>query len=145
MRYRPSKIDYMLSIAKITATMSTCSRLQVGAVVSDKAMERFAVGYNGGARGGLNHCRFPEAIGNCGCLHAEVNVIAKTDMTFPRIAFLTDSPCLLCATLLINAHVEEVYYIRSYRDQTGLEVLTESGIAFTQREPISMKWRYDAS
>lgn len=123
-----------MSVAQLTADMSTCSRLQVGAVITDWRMEAFVVGYNGGPRGGLNHCRHPEAAGACGCIHAEVNAALKANFPGERRLFVTDSPCAACAAMLINANIRQVTYQRAYRDDEGLDVLGESGVEVIQQQ-----------
>jgi deoxycytidylate deaminase len=117
----------MLDIATVIARRSTCSRLQVGAVLTDMRMEQLWVGYNGGAKGVPNGCRRADA-GNCGCLHAEVNAVIKAPGDIEKMAFLTHSPCEACATALVNAHVIEVHFNEEYRSQEGLFVLVEGGV-----------------
>jgi dCMP deaminase len=41
---------------------------------------------------------------------------------------VTDSPCLACAKLIINAGIKEVRYLREYRDTSPLEYLEAAGI-----------------
>lgn len=125
---RPSKEGYLLDVAELTAKRSTCDRLQVGAVLASDDLTLFVVGYNGGAKGGANSCRHPDQEGGCGCVHAEMNAVAKATYGVHVKAFVTVSPCVLCATLLVNAGVTEVHFLREYRDTEGLDVLYESGV-----------------
>jgi dCMP deaminase len=124
---RPTKIETMLEIAGAVARRSTCARLQVGTVITDRKMEQIAVGYNGGPRGGINRCRRPDE-GNCGCVHSEINALLKANFPGDRRAFVTDSPCPLCAVALVNGGVVDLVYAREYRDPEGLEILAESGV-----------------
>lgn len=124
---RPSKVETMLAIADAVALRSTCERLRVGAVLTDMRMEQIWVGYNGGAKGLANGCRRDDP-GNCGCLHAELNAVIKAPGDIEKMAFLTHSPCEMCATALVNAHVIEVIYEHEYRDSSGLTVLADAGI-----------------
>lgn len=119
---RPTKYEYLMAVAHLTSQMSTCSRLQVGAVLSTIDLTQFVVGYNGGAKGGPNEC-LREDPGNCGCVHAEMNAVAKATKGIHVVAFLTHSPCEMCATLLINAGIIKVYYQTQYRDSRGLDLL----------------------
>lgn len=126
---RPSKYETMLRIAALMAERSTCERKQVGCVLTDLSMEEIYVGYNGGPKGGINGCR-RSTPGNCGCLHAEVNAVAKAPRG-EKLAFLTMSPCEACATLLVNAGVREVYFREAYRDPyPGFAVLHESQVPY---------------
>jgi deoxycytidylate deaminase len=118
----------MLEIAAVVAKRSTCSRLQVGAVLTDLRMEQLWVGYNGGPKGGANECRW-DTPGACGCLHAEINAIIKSPGGVEKMAFLTCSPCPACAVALVNAHVLEVHYTEEYREPgAGKLILAEAGI-----------------
>jgi dCMP deaminase len=119
---RPTKYEYLMAVANLTSQMSTCSRLQVGAVLSTIDLTQFVVGYNGGAKGGPNACLRDEP-GNCGCVHAEMNAVAKATKGIHVVAFLTHSPCEMCATLLINAGIILVYYQHEYRDSAGIDLL----------------------
>lgn len=126
---RPSKVETMLEIATVVAKRSTCSRLQVGAVLTDLRMEQMWVGYNGVAKGSQNECYYPDFPGRCGCLHAEINAVIKAPGDIDKMAFLTSSPCPACAVALVNAHVLEVHYIEEYREPIqGKRILAEAGI-----------------
>lgn len=121
---------YLMEIAKITASLSHCTRRQVGCVLSDLSNEVFVVGFNGGAKGGLNHCRRSKPK-RCGCVHAEMNAVAKAPRG-AKIAFVTCFPCEMCATLLVNAGVRKVYYHEEYIEHLGEKVLDEVGIPYYQ-------------
>jgi dCMP deaminase len=123
---RPSKDLLMMAQAVLMSKMSTCSRLKVGCVVCDDTYEQIAVGYNGGYRGGPNGCLKNE-VGGCGCVHAETNAVIKAVFR-PTRAFVTDSPCLLCAAAMINAGITCVTYLREYRDSYPIEVLRGAGV-----------------
>lgn len=114
MSTRPTKHDYLMAVANLTSKMSTCQRLQVGTVLATRDLTQFVVGYNGGPKGGRNACA-RETAGDCGCVHAEMNAVAKATPGVHVVCFTTDSPCELCAVLLVNSGVEEVYYQREYR------------------------------
>ena len=125
---RPTKRQYLMRVALLTAERSTCSRLQVGAVLADPTLETFVIGYNGSYKGGPNKCRGDvKTPGGCGCVHAEVNAVAKAGRG-RKILFVTHSPCLICATLLVNADVSEVYYNKVYRTEEGVSLLKEAGV-----------------
>ena len=118
--------------AEQLAKRSTCSRLQVGSVItSDDYRYIYGQGYNGVASGLPNKCKHPKRKGNCLCLHSEQNaVISNTaHRSYPKIVFVTHSPCWMCSQTILNmGGVKEVYYKHKYRDTSGLDLLTRSGI-----------------
>ena len=59
-------------------------------------------------------------------VHAEANIIYGT------VLYITLSPCATCALAIIQAGIKEVYYHEEYRDDTGLKVLKDAGIATTK-------------
>jgi deoxycytidylate deaminase len=40
-----------------------------------------------------------------------------------KVAFVTASPCVMCAKLMIQAKVTHLFYREAYRNPAGLEVL----------------------
>jgi deoxycytidylate deaminase len=87
-----------------------------------------AVGYNGDESGGSN---VPECLspGESGWVHAEENALLKLGNICDGVMFITDSPCEMCAKKIINsAKIKEVYYLREYRDLTGVGRLIAAGI-----------------
>lgn len=132
---RPTKDEYLMAIANLTSQMSTCSRLHVGAVLATDDLTQFVVGYNGGAKGAKNECLHPDDEGGCGCAHAEMNAVAKATPGVHTVAYLTDSPCELCATLLVNMGVKHVFYQREYRKKNGIQVLKDAGVRISFNRP----------
>jgi dCMP deaminase len=65
-------------------------------------------------------------------LHAESNAIAKlassSQSGLGADIFITHAPCLDCAKLIYQSGISSVYYRNSYRDSSGLEFLTKSGV-----------------
>jgi dCMP deaminase len=65
-------------------------------------------------------------------LHAESNAIAKlarsTNSGLGATMFVTHAPCLDCAKLIYQSGISSVLYRNSYRDTSGVEFLTKSGI-----------------
>ena len=127
-RQRPSWDRYFMDIAHVAASRSNCSRRQVAAVlVRDKQV--VSTGYNGTPRGvkncfdgGCPRCAGKAASGahleECLCTHAEQNAICQAAYYGTAIAgstiYITISPCLTCAKLIINAGVKEVVYGGDY-------------------------------
>lgn len=126
---RISKQEMFMRISEIISERSTCQRTRVGAVITDKELLNIiAIGYNGNYAGGPNVCDTEEP-GKCGCLHAEINAIAKVDNTIKnKILFCTMTPCLMCSKLIVNSGFDKVYYRNEYRKTEGIELLTKSNI-----------------
>lgn len=139
---RPPLFEVYMRMAEELAKRSTCARLQVGTVVTDAALEHVvAIGYNGNARGFPNRCDSTEA-GKCGCIHSEMNALVKAPGTLPdKVAFVTASPCVMCAKLIVQAKVAHVFYRHAYRDPSGLEVLEAAGIETVHYTRWREEWR----
>lgn len=117
-----------IGLAKQLALRSTCERKQVGTVVTTMDYERvLSIGYNGNARGFPNECDSKE-VGNCGCIHSEINALIKIGTREDKTLFVTMSPCKACAKAMVNANVKEVFFSEFYRDVTGVNILTSAGI-----------------
>jgi dCMP deaminase len=65
-------------------------------------------------------------------LHAESNAIAKlarsNESGLDADLFVTHSPCLDCAKLIYQSGIKNVYFKENYRDDTGINFLTKSGV-----------------
>ncbi len=138
-----------MDITRLVAGRSTCLRRQVGAIaVREKRI--LATGYNG-APSGLKHCLelgcLRERLGVpsgqrhelCRGLHAEQNVIVQAGYHGVSVAgstlYCTDSPCVICAKLLINSGIRRIVYAAGYPDQLSLEMLGEGGIELCLFDP----------
>jgi dCMP deaminase len=131
---RPSFERIFLDFALALAKRSTCERMKVGAVITSEDFRRvYAFGYNGNASGLHNGCdrHGEEAVGNCGCLHAEENAVINCDVprALPKIVFCTHLPCVMCAKRIINlGGVKTVFYASDYRIKASVEMLQQVGI-----------------
>ena len=80
--------------------------------------------------------------GSCGCIHSEVNALVKAPgATRDKVVFVTDSPCVMCAKLMINSGVSHVFYRRPYRDPSGIELLTMAGVKPVHYDRWVDEWR----
>lgn len=134
--------EVYMRMAEELAKRSTCSRLQVGTVVTDQRLENvLAIGYNGNARGLPNRC--DSAVpGSCGCIHSEMNALVKAPGSVrDKVVFVSASPCVMCAKLIINSGVSHVFYRKAYRDPSGVEVLTTAGVAPVLYDRWVAEWR----
>jgi len=118
---RPSWHEYFMRIAMLAATRSTCLRRQVGAViVKDKKV--LATGYNG-SPSGLKHCL------EVGCMREEMGIPSgQRHELCGGTLYSTTFPCILCAKMLINAQIKEIYIAEGYPDDLSREMLDEAGI-----------------
>ena len=141
---RPEIDEYFLKIASVVAERSTCRRHHVGAVaVKDKHI--LATGYNGAAAG-LQDClklgclRDERGIESgtrqeiCRGIHAEQNVIIQASLHGVTLegatVYVTHSPCILCAKMLVNAKIERFVTFGSYADDSFMDLFHEAGIKF---------------
>jgi len=145
---RPEIDEYFLKIASVVAERSTCRRHHIGAVaVKDKHI--LATGYNGAAAG-LKDClelgclrdEMNIASGTrheiCRAIHAEQNVIIQAALHGVSLEgatiYVTHSPCVLCAKMLINARIKRFVTFGSYADDSFRDLFQEAGIEFELRQ-----------
>lgn len=127
---RPDFDEIFMNFCHALSKRSSCRRLQVGCViVSDDRQRVLSIGYNGNAAGLHNDCDTDKP-GACGCVHSEMNAVAKLNYNDPskKIAFVTDSPCVVCAKMMVNAGISSIIYDRKYRDSSGLDILSLAGL-----------------
>ena len=109
--------------------ISKCTEGHVAAIAVSKDMQQvYSIGVNGGPRGGPD-CLCGYDNSKYSCIHAEANCIAKCNTTDKeKVMICSYSPCVTCASLIINSGFSKVYYINEYKDTTGLDLLTAAGI-----------------
>lgn len=132
---RVSRDAWAIQLATDVAARSTCSRLWVGAVAT-LGGSPCAMGYNGAPRG-LSHCDHRYDEGPClRAVHAEVNLVASAARNGIKLdgatVYVTHSPCLACAGLLINAGISRVVYKEKFRSHDGIMVLTAARVRVEQ-------------
>jgi dCMP deaminase len=139
MQQRPSWDQIWSNFSTLISERSYDPRTKVGAVVvTEDNTQVLSVGYNGNHRGGANHVDSAEP-GLSGFIHAEVNALVKMDYNNPKkkVMYVTHSPCVACAKLIINANIHEVKYLEEYRDSSGVELLKSFGVWATKLEPLN--------
>lgn len=117
-------------MARIWAENSYCKRRQVGAlVVKDKMI--ISDGYNGTPSGFENICEEND-ITKPYVLHAEANAITKlarsSNNSDGSTLYVTASPCIECAKLIIQAGIKRVVYAEKYRLNDGIQLMERAGI-----------------
>jgi dCMP deaminase len=126
-----------LRMARIWAENSYCKRRQVGAlVVKDKMI--ISDGYNGTPSGFENVCEDANGITKPYVLHAEANAITKLarsgNNSDGSTLYVTASPCIECAKLIIQAGIRRVVYGEKYRLTDGIDLLKRAGIEVVYKE-----------
>ena len=123
-----------LRMARIWAENSYCKRRQVGAIiVKDKMI--ISDGYNGTPAGFENVCEDETDHTKPYVLHAEANAITKVacsnNSSDGSTLYVTSSPCIECAKLIIQAGIKRVVYGEVYRLRDGIDLLERAGIETT--------------
>ena len=130
-------VDYRyLRMARIWAENSYCKRRQVGAlVVKDKMI--ISDGYNGTPSGFENICEDESGVTKPYVLHAEANAITKLarsgNNSEGSTLYVTASPCIECAKLIIQAGIRRVVYAEKYRLTDGIDLLMRAGVEVEYR------------
>ena len=120
-----------IRMANIWAENSYCQRRQVGAlIVKDKMI--ISDGYNGTPSGFENICEDETNHTKPYVLHAEANAITKiarsNNSSEGASMYVTASPCIECAKLIIQAGIKRVIYSEKYRLEDGIELLKRANI-----------------
>lgn len=120
-----------IEMATVWAKNSYCKRRQVGALlVKDKMI--ISDGYNGTPSGFENVCEDENGVTKPYVLHAEANAISKVaqsgNSSKGATLYVTASPCIECAKLIIQAGIKRVVYRDEYRLTDGVDLLRRAGI-----------------
>jgi dCMP deaminase len=137
-------ISLYFDIAERVSQLSYAKRLKVGAIIV-KDDRILSYGYNGTPSGFDNVCELhiPEQIDidartvieahtitKPEVIHAEMNAIAKVarhnDSCQAATIFITHSPCVECAKLILQSGINKVYYKNDYRSTAGIDLLRKS-------------------
>ena len=140
---RPSRDEWAIKLALLTAQRATCRRRQVGCVLLNARGHVLATGYNGVAAG-LPHCNEPtddvyddgkntfpisvyhhscdgamapsgQSLDACQAIHAEQNAMLQCrDVYSIHTAYVTASPCMTCIKLLLNTSCERIVFVEEY-------------------------------
>jgi dCMP deaminase len=120
-----------MRMARIWAENSYCVRRQVGALLVKNKMI-IADGYNGTPSGFENTCEDENNTSKPYVLHAEANAITKIarshNSSDGATLYVTASPCMECAKLIIQSGIRRVVYGEKYRIMDGVELLERAGI-----------------
>lgn len=120
-----------LRMAAIWAENSYCTRRKVGAlIVKDKMI--ISDGYNGTPAGFENVCELEDGTTKPYVLHAEANAITKIarsgNSSEGATIYVTTSPCIECAKLIIQSGIKRVVFSEKYRVEDGIELLKRANV-----------------
>ena len=97
-------------------------------------------GYNGTPAGFENVCEDESGLTKPYVLHAEANCITKVarsnNSSEGATLYITASPCVECAKLIIQAGIRRVVFNELYRITDGVSLLERAGIECKQIESI---------
>ena len=99
-------------------------------IVKDKMI--ISDGYNGTPSGFENECEDENDHSKPYVLHAEANAITKVaksnNSSEGATLYITASPCMDCAKLIIQSGIIRIVYADAYRMTEGLDLLEKAGI-----------------
>ncbi len=139
---RPDWDSYFMAITVLVSKRSTCVRRSVGAViVKDKRI--LSTGYNG-APSGIEHCSEVGCLRDqlnvpsgekhelCRGIHAEQNAIIQAAFHGVSIKgatlYCTNQPCSICAKMIINAGIKNIFYQEGYADSMSRQMLKDADV-----------------
>lgn len=140
------KYDQMyMDIASRLAKESKCPRRKVGCVVL-LSSGMLAPGFNGHACGGPNEWEYSDEP-NPEVIHAELNAFGKMleqgISAAGATVYVTLSPCIECAKLLVRAKAARVVYKSEYRLTDGLDYLRKYKVGvecFSEEARFRKQW-----
>jgi len=120
-----------MQMAQIWAQNSYCNRRKVGALIVRDNMI-ISDGYNGTPSGFPNECEDENNKSFPYVLHAEANAITKiarsNNSSQDATLYVTSSPCIECAKLIIQSGIKRVVYGEPYRLSDGINLLKRANI-----------------
>ena len=148
-----ANLDHVhMRTAMLYAEKSKAVRKKVGAVIVT-ASGVILPGYNGTPMNTPNECEKKVWVPNEGpwgdigeyqlvtnpeVIHAELNCVLKAAKEGVSImcstVYVTLSPCVSCAAMLIQAGVFKLHYLEEYRDTSGIDYLKSNGVQVLKME-----------
>ena len=120
--------EYFMSIAFLTASRSSCSRLQVGCVLTiDNRI--ISTGYNGHISG-APHVSIIRDDHEQSTIHAEQNAISDAAKRGIKLdgatAYITHYPCINCFKIMVQSGVKTIKYLADYKNDTVVNTLVQA-------------------
>ncbi len=120
-----------LRMARIWAENSYCKRRQVGALLVKDQMI-ISDGFNGTPAGFENICEDEVGVTKPYVLHAEANALTKVarsnNSSEGSTLYITASPCVECAKMIIQSGIRRIVYNELYRISDGIDLLRRAGV-----------------
>lgn len=143
MSNRPTWEDYFFDLAHLVSTRASCPSRKVGCVIIDDQNFVLATGYNG-APSGTFHCdekcvarQSGKDYHLCKAVHAEMNAVAyaaRRGVSLDNsVAYVTTSPCVLCARVMIQAGIVKIF-VDAWYDIDVLNLFKEAGVEIVSRK-----------
>lgn len=123
------KIYRFMTMAYQQGKFSKAKKLKVGTLIVNEQLQIVGTGYNGTPKSVDNECENPTTGKTYDyVIHSEINAVlnATTNDLRDCIVFITDSPCLKCASVLVQKGVKNIFYLREYRSTDGLDFLEKN-------------------
>ncbi|MBS3805987.1 MAG: dCMP deaminase family protein [Bacteroidales bacterium] len=124
-----------IEMARIWAKNSYCEKRKVGALIVKEKMI-ISDGYNGTPSGFENVCEDENFRTKPYVLHAEANAITKVaksnNSSENSTLYVTTSPCLECAKLIIQSGIIRVVYTERKTTNDGIPLLERANIEVEQ-------------
>lgn len=118
-------------IARVWSQNSYCVRRKVGAIIVKDRMI-ISDGFNGTVSGFDNVCELTDGTTDPRVLHAEANAITKlaksSNSGNHSTLYVTCSPCMDCAKLIVQTGIKAVFFSELYRDVSGVQLLLDAGV-----------------
>lgn len=123
--------EHFIRICMILSTASYCKRKQVGCIIV-KDGNIISQSYNGMPSGFDNNCEDQKGETKDEVLHAESNAITKmaksTISCEGASLYVTLSPCLNCAKLILQSGIKRLYYLNDHSNPDGIALLIKAKV-----------------
>ncbi len=141
MNFSKEKALIYLDIAENIARFSHAERNKVGALIVSSEGKIVGTGYNGTPSGCSNSCETSDNSTFDYVIHAELNAIfnATTHNLENSTIFVTHSPCIKCASAIVQKKIKTVFFLERYRLTDGIEFLRACGIECISKAELLAK------
>lgn len=129
-----------MNMAVEFSKLSRAIRRKVGCIIVSKDDQIISQGFNGTPTSADNCCETVDHNGQLrslsSVLHAETNAMAKcmryNISTVGATMYVTTSPCIDCAKMIVQSGITRVVYRDQYRNTEGLVLLRDCGVRVDQ-------------
>lgn len=123
-----NRLDIFADFVSQLKNLSKCEDRSVAAIIVDPELKQvLSIGINGGASSGTQClCTLP---GKYSCVHAEINALVKCCVPTDGLTMIVSlSPCVTCASAIVNAKIAKVIYLEEHKDVNGIILLKNAGV-----------------